>query len=115
MARAFSDCPSATDGGRLGQVGRGDTTPEFEAALLSLEPGQIYPEPVQTRYGVHVLRLDRKIAGRTLPFEQVRERIAVYLEESSWRRAVAQYVALLAGQARIAGFDMAGASSPLVQ
>jgi peptidyl-prolyl cis-trans isomerase C len=115
MARALSACPSARDGGRLGQVARGDTTPEFEAALVSLEAGQIYPNVVRTRYGVHVVRLDRKIEGTVLPFEKVRERIASYLEASSSRRAAAQYVALLAGQARISGFDIAGASSPLVQ
>lgn len=115
LARALSDCPSASDGGRLGQIARGDTTPEFETALLTLRPGQICADLVRTRYGVHVVRLDRRIAGTVLPFEQVHERIAAYLEESSWRRGVAQYVALLAGQARITGFDMPGASSLLVQ
>lgn len=115
IARALSACPSVTDGGRLGQVARGDTTPEFEAALLRLEPGQLCPDIVRTRYGVHVVRLDRKVEGAVLPFEQVQERIASYLEASASRRAAAQYVALLAGQARISGFDMAGASSPLVQ
>ncbi|CAN5328194.1 peptidylprolyl isomerase [soil metagenome] len=115
IARALSACPSANEGGRLGQVARGDTTPEFDAALVPLEAGQICPEVVRTRYGVHVVRLDRRVDGAVLPFEQVRERIAAYLEASSSRRAVAQYVALLAGQARISGFDIAGASSPLVQ
>lgn len=115
VARSMSDCPSAKDGGRLGQVVRGETTPEFEEALLSLDPGQICPEPVQTRYGVHVVKLERKVAGQVLPFEQVHDRIAAYLEESSWRRALAQYVALLAGQAEITGFDMPRAASPLVQ
>lgn len=115
IARALSDCSSSADGGRLGQVAQGDTTPEFEAAMASMEPGQICSEPVRTRYGVHVLRLDRKIAGQVLPFAQVQQRIATYLEESSWRRAVAQYVALLAGQAHIEGFAMPAAASPLVQ
>lgn len=115
LARAVSDCPSASEGGRLGQVARGDTTPEFDAALLALGPGQICPSPVQTRYGVHVLRLERKVAGQLLPFDAVRDRIAAYLEQSAWRRAVAQYVGLLAGQADITGFDMPGAASPLVQ
>lgn len=114
IARALSDCPSAADGGRLGQVAAGDTTPEFEAALRLLEAGQICPEVVRTRYGVHVFLLDRKVKGNVLPFEQVNERIASYLEASSSRRAATQYVALLAGQARISGFDIAGASSPLV-
>jgi peptidyl-prolyl cis-trans isomerase C len=115
LARALSDCPSASEGGRLGQVAEGDTTPAFENALRSIEPGEIYPDVVRTRYGVHVVRLDRKVDGAVLPFEQVRERIASYLEASSSRRAAAQYVALLAGQARISGFNIAGASSPLVQ
>jgi peptidyl-prolyl cis-trans isomerase C len=115
IARELSDCPSATDDGRLGQVARGDTTPEFESAMAAMEAGQLCPEPVRTRYGVHVLRLGRKVAGQVLPFTQVHERIATYLEESSWRRAVAQYVALLAGQAHIEGFDMPGATSPLLQ
>jgi peptidyl-prolyl cis-trans isomerase C len=115
LARALSDCPSAGEGGRLGQIAEGDTTPEFEIALRSLEAGEICPQIVRTRYGVHVVRLDRKIDGAVLPFEQVRDRIAAYLEASSSRRAAAQYVALLAGQARISGLNIAGASSPLVQ
>lgn len=115
LAKALSDCSSASEGGRLGQIARGDTTPEFEAVLLSLEEGQVYPEPVRTRYGVHIVKLERKVAGEILPFEQVHDRIAAYLEESSWRRAMAQYVTLLAGQAQITGFEMSGAASPLVQ
>lgn len=115
MARALSACPSAQDGGRLGQISRGDTTPEFEAALWSLQSGETCPHPVQTKYGVHVLRLERRTASETLPFAIVRERIAAYLEESAWRRAVTQYVALLAGQACITGFAMPAAASPLVQ
>ena len=95
LGRSLSDRPSATEGGRLGQVVRGDTTPEFETFLVAMQPGQICPTPVRTRYGVHVLRLDRKIEGEALPFVAVQERIAAYLEERTWRRAVAQYIALL--------------------
>lgn len=115
LARSLSDCPSATEGGRLGQVVRGDTTPEFETFLVAMQPGEICPAPVRTRYGVHVLRLDRKIEGETLPFAAVHNRIATYLEERTWRRAVAQYIALVAGQAHIAGFDLPAATSPLVR
>jgi peptidyl-prolyl cis-trans isomerase C len=115
FAAALSDCSSASESGRLGQVARGDTTAEFETALLSLEEGQVYPEPVRTRYGLHIVKLERKVAGEPLPFEQVHSRIATYLEESSWRRAVAQYVTLLAGEAQIIGHDMPGAATPLVQ
>lgn len=115
FARNLSDCPSAKEGGRLGQIVPGETTSEFETFLLAMECGEICPTPVRARYGVHVLRLERKAPGQPLPFEAVRNRIAAYLEESAWRRAVAQYIALLAGQARIIGFDLPAATSPLVQ
>ena len=115
LAAVLSDCSSASEGGRLGQVARGETTPEFEAALVSLEAGQVYPEPVQTRYGVYVIKLERKVAGETSGLRAVHDRFAAYLEESSWRRAVAQYVTLLAGQAQIIGFYMPGTASPLVR
>lgn len=115
LARSLSDCPSASEGGRLGQIIRGETTPEFETFLVVMEPGQICRTPVRTRYGVHVLRLDRRVMGDPLPFDAVKTRIAAYLEERTWRRAVAQYIALVAGQARIVGCDLRAATSPLVQ
>jgi peptidyl-prolyl cis-trans isomerase C len=115
LARARSACPSAAQGGNLGQITRGQTVPEFETFLFSLEPGQICPVPVKTRFGCHVLRLDRRIDGRQLPFEAVRDRIAEYLREHVWRRAVNQYLQLLVGHAEIRGIELRGANTPLVQ
>ncbi len=115
LARTHSDCTSAAQGGILGQITKGQTVPEFETFLFNLEEDQICPVPVKSRYGVHVLRLDRRIPGRDLPFEKVRDRIAEYLSEASWRRAVSQYIRILVGQADIRGFVIDGADSPLIQ
>ncbi len=71
----------------------------------------IGPEPVATRYGFHIIRLDRKHGGRQLPFEVVAERIAEYLQESVQRRALAQYIARLATAARIEGVELATAEA----
>jgi peptidyl-prolyl cis-trans isomerase C len=114
LARGHSACPSAALGGNLGQISPGDTTPEFEAALTKLASGEI-SGPVETRYGIHLIRLRRQINARRLPFEIVRERIAAYLDEHVRRQASAQYIALLVGRADIRGIDLAGATSPLVQ
>jgi peptidyl-prolyl cis-trans isomerase C len=111
LASTHSDCPSAASGGRLGQLTAGDSTPEFERALLALQPGQMSPAPLETRYGFHIIRLDRKIPGRDLPFEAVREMIADYLIERSRRLAMAQYVARLASRARFSGVDLPSAAS----
>jgi peptidyl-prolyl cis-trans isomerase C len=115
LARDHSACPSRDEGGRLGRIGRGSTVPEFETFLMSLDPGELCPRPVATRYGFHVVRLIDRSGGEELPFEAVRDRIAAYLAESSWRRAVAQYVQILAGRARVQGIELGGAETPLVQ
>ncbi len=106
MAKAHSDCPSGASGGNLGQLTAGDTTPEFEQALLALKAGDMSGAPVETRYGYHVMRLDRHVPGRQLPFEIVRERIATYLAERSQRLAIAQFVARLAARAQVSGVDL---------
>ena len=64
-----------------------------------------------TRYGVHIIRLDRKIEGRPLPFEFVGERIAAYLTERTRRTATAQYIARLVSRAQITGIELAGAEA----
>lgn len=114
-ADAHSACPSGKQGGNLGQIGPGQTVPEFEAALRALPVGAIHPEPIESRYGLHIVRLDRRIEGRQLPFELVHERIAAYLEDSVQRRALRQYVTVLAGRANVTGVDLTAAASPLVQ
>jgi peptidyl-prolyl cis-trans isomerase C len=111
IAERASDCPSAAQGGNLGQITAGQTTPEFERALRALSPGELTVEPVATRYGFHVIRLERRIEGRELPFEAVAPRIADYLAESVRRRAIAQYVARLASRAEIRGIELAGAET----
>lgn len=101
LARELSDCSSGQHGGDLGQVTRGSTIPELETFLFALEPGQICPVPIRTRYGYHIARLDHRLDGRQLPFEAVRSRIAAYLQERSWREAVRDYIAGLIAKADI--------------
>jgi peptidyl-prolyl cis-trans isomerase C len=115
LAKELSACPSAKQGGNLGQLSRGSTVPEVETFLFELAQGQLCPVPVPSRYGFHVLRVERRVDGRTLPFEAVHKKIADYLEDRVWRQAVRQYVELLVGAAEIKGLELKGSLSPLVQ
>jgi peptidyl-prolyl cis-trans isomerase C len=110
LAAAHSACPSGPAGGNLGQFTPGDTTPEFEKALLALKPGETSSTLVETRYGLHIIRLDRHIPGRDLPFEAVRARIAAYLAEWAQRTAIAQYLARLASRADVSGIELPSGS-----
>jgi peptidyl-prolyl cis-trans isomerase C len=115
VARAESACSSGREGGRLGQIGEGQTVPAFEAALLAMQEGDISTEPVATEVGFHIIRVHKRADGQLMPFEAVAEWIADSLKQESWRRAFSQYVQILAGQAKISGFLLKGADSPLVQ
>ena len=115
LARLHSDCPSAAQGGNLGQIGKGQTVPEFEAALSTMEVGKVAEKPVQSRYGFHIVRVERRIDGRELPFEAVANKIAAYLSKAVERRALSQFVSVLAGRADIVGVELAASSSPLLQ
>jgi peptidyl-prolyl cis-trans isomerase C len=105
-ARAFSKCSSAQQGGMLGQVRRGELVPAVQNALESLAEGVTAREPIRSRYGWHVLRLERRIAGRELPFEYVKARIADMLEARSWALSAARYTAGLIEKARIVGVEI---------
>lgn len=115
LAREHSACSSAAEGGMLGQITRGQTAPEFEAALDRLNPGEHTAEPVSTRYGLHIINLHRKVDGRELPFSLVKEQIAEYLQTRAWNQAVHQYISILAGRAELRGIELDAAASPLVQ
>lgn len=106
IAREQSECDSRANGGRLGQIVRGETVPEFENALQVLQEGQIVPTPIKSRFGAHVLRLDARAKGQILPFEYVSEQIAGYLAEQQWRHDVAAYIKQLVSRAEIEGVEM---------
>lgn len=115
MARTHSACSSAATGGNLGQLTRGSTVAEFERALQRMEEGEITLSPVESRFGFHIIRLDRRIDGEQLPFDLVGTRIAGWLEASAWSKAVSQFIAVLAADATITGIDVTGADGPLLQ
>lgn len=114
-AESHSACSSGRTGGQLGQLGKGQTLPAFEAALEELDEGCISASPVSTEVGYHVIRMGRKIQGRELSYEAVREWISGFLKEKCFQQAVRQYIQILAGQASIVGIKITQSDSPLVQ
>lgn len=114
LAKAYSACPSKETGGSLGQLSKGQTVPEFERVVFTLEPG-LYDAPVESRYGFHIVWVERKVAGLPLEFMDVREKIRDYLNEKVRHKAIAQYIHTLIAGAKIEGYDFSVSTSPLMQ
>ncbi|MBN4666546.1 peptidylprolyl isomerase [Pandoraea nosoerga] len=103
VAARMSDCPSGRRGGSLGMLARGSGAPEFELVLFCGDRLGVVPRLVNTRYGFHVVRIERRVKGRMPPFERVADRIAAQLYQQARARALHHYVALLADAAQISG------------
>ena len=61
LARRHSDGPSGPNGGLLPSTKLGDFVSEYSAAASALQPGQI-SEVVETTFGFHVIRLNKRVA-----------------------------------------------------
>jgi peptidyl-prolyl cis-trans isomerase C len=114
-AAELSNCPSGAQGGSLGQLTRGECVPEFEREVFREGAEGILTRLVNSRHGFHIVALDGRVPGHRVPFDAVRSQVANALMQSVWKRALAQYVGVLAGQARVEGVALGAADSPLVQ
>ncbi|MCC5811853.1 MAG: SurA N-terminal domain-containing protein [Ectothiorhodospiraceae bacterium] len=87
LAREYSDdTGSAREGGSLGRVERGLMVEPFEDALFALEDEGAMSEPVETRFGVHLIQLDRIHGGDEVSLEDVRDEVRQELAEERVER-----------------------------
>ncbi|MCK4738513.1 MAG: peptidyl-prolyl cis-trans isomerase [Deltaproteobacteria bacterium] len=74
LAIEVSKGPEAHLGGDLGSFSRGEMPPEFEDILFAMKPGKT-SGILKTPYGYHIFKLEAKMEGGKLNFEDVREKI----------------------------------------
>ncbi|MFI4953870.1 MAG: peptidylprolyl isomerase, partial [Burkholderiales bacterium] len=80
LAKELSDDPSAKkNGGELGWFGRGRMDPAFTDAAFGLKSVGDVSEPVLSRFGYHIIRLEGRRAPERRPFEAVQDRIMAEL------------------------------------
>ena len=94
---SFSD---GAGSGRIGPVARGELSPELDIAVFGLRPGQIYPAPIMTDEGVHVVLLDSILPGAVVPFAAVHARISFVLRSELQTAAARRHLARLADRYR---------------
>ncbi len=87
LAKEHSTGPSGPNGGALGWFGLGMMVPEFEQAVVALEPGAI-SGPVQTQFGWHVIKLNETRLAEAPTLEQMREELTNEIQETAVREAI---------------------------
>ena len=76
LAKAKSEDPgSAGQGGSLGNVLRGVMVKPFEDALFAMQEGEL-SEPIQTRFGLHIIKLNKITPGEQRAFADVQQELA---------------------------------------
>ncbi|WP_106477812.1 peptidylprolyl isomerase [Phytohalomonas tamaricis] len=113
LVQRYSACPSREEGGQLGWIASGHTVEELDNALRHLPVG-LHDRPLASRYGWHLVWIERRVDGQIQPFDQVVDRVRHTLREQSSRRALRHYLLALAESYGVEGVDLE-ASGALMQ
>ncbi|MDP1633543.1 MAG: nitrogen fixation protein NifM [Gallionellaceae bacterium] len=84
QALKHSECPTALDGGKLGDLPRGKLFPVLDAALFELKAGEV-SGVLESEIGFHVLRCDSITEASVLGFDQAKPHIRKLLEQKRKR------------------------------
>ena len=103
VADAFSEGPSAGNGGDLGYIPRGVTVPEFEEVAFSQQIGEI-GDIIQTIFGYHIIYITDKKGPVLAPYSSVKTKIAELLAQQIFLRDMREFIEELKKEAVIQRF-----------
>ena len=75
------DPGSGANGGDLDWAGASSYVPEFSAAMVKLNKGQVTDAPVKSQFGFHVIRLDDVREAQLPKFDEVKPQIQQQLQQ----------------------------------
>lgn len=100
LAKEYSICPSAKNGGDLGYFSRGRMAPLFEEAAFKLNTGET-SDIVKTNFGYHIIKMeDRKKAGSS-DFDDVKYEIEQSLIFQKRDKKIRELISTLRSKAKI--------------
>jgi peptidyl-prolyl cis-trans isomerase SurA len=100
LARSFSEGPTASEGGDLGQYKRGQLPKVLEDKTFALSAGQ-YTDPILTRQGYIILKVVGHHSGGPAPYKDVQEQVEEALYESRMEPAIRDYLNKMRDEAAI--------------
>ena len=100
LARQFSDDGTASNGGRLGEIQRGQTVPTFEEAAFKLHEGEV-SGVVESPYGFHIIKVTKRENGASASLNEAHDTIAQFLKQKKAQDAIEDMVQSLRAEAKV--------------
>jgi peptidyl-prolyl cis-trans isomerase C len=103
LAKEYSEGPTGPKGGDLGYFTRGQMVKPFEEAAFAMKPGEV-SGMVETRFGYHLIKVTDKTPEGTMPYDDVKERLAEFLKQQKIQEEINVYVKRLEEKSKIERF-----------
>ena len=101
LAKENSEDPTAAqNSGELGYFSTEEMVPEFAKAAFALKPGEI-SDVVKTSFGYHIIKSEDKKPEQMTPYDEVKDKVAKFLENSAVQSKLLEYVDTLKKSAKI--------------
>ncbi|PYV12797.1 MAG: hypothetical protein DMG07_16320 [Acidobacteria bacterium] len=111
LAKENSTDDSASAGGDIGLVPRGQLAPEYEEAAFSLSVGAI-SNLVRTQFGFHIIKVTEKRRAGLATLDQVQAELTQFLKNQKTQAEVSKVVNQLSTQAKIVSYIPGGELAP---
>ena len=83
LARIHSTGPSGKNGGELGWFAPGQMVKGFENATFALKKGETTQEPVETKFGFHIIKLNDIRDAKPKKLDEIRDNIIDQITKNS--------------------------------
>ena len=83
LARIYSTGPSGKNGGELGWFAPGQMVKGFENATFALKKGETTLEPVETKFGFHIIKLNDIRDAKPKKLDEIRDNIIDQITKNS--------------------------------
>jgi peptidyl-prolyl cis-trans isomerase C len=101
LAKQHSQDPgSAVNGGDLGFFEQGQMVGPFNDAAFSLKPGAI-SDLVESEFGYHIIKVAEKQPGRTIPLDEVRDKVEQFLQHQNRESQTDAFVKSLRAKGKV--------------
>ncbi|RLE03184.1 MAG: hypothetical protein DRJ11_04965 [Candidatus Aminicenantes bacterium] len=91
FARQYSLGVEAPRGGVMGIFEMGQLPYAFDKVVFTLEEGQLSPV-IESSYGYHIFRVDRKFPAELVPFEKAKEEIRIKVLEEKIKNKLSEHL-----------------------